>query len=520
MKSSRVIVMVSITLAFVGGVVFANFQQASQQDYQAGKMDISSSEGLSYQGYQQENSDKAHSLPVRTPPVMKKSAVTERKLKGKTHVVNEGDSIMAAVQLATPGDTINIMPGSYHETVYIDKDDIRLIGIIEGGKRATLDGQGKLNDAILYSGNNIVVENLLITKYKGNGIMGQAGNNFEIRNNIIVDTGVYGIFPQLGKNGIVEHNVISGIEDAAIYVGMSDNIHVAFNDVFDSVAGIEIENSRHAIVENNYVHNNTGGILAFITPGLPIKTTFDVIIRNNFIMANNHKNFGAPGSTVAGIPAGTGILIMAADEVIVEGNIISGNKTAGIIITDHENAANITLDPESDPSPDKVMLLDNVMVNNGYDTLDEVKVLMLTEFKQGSVDIVRVGTSRNSCIVNRHRYVTVGVNQWQEGSVTNTSAIDSYILDTPVANRVIDPAERGKVVYLGICAGCHTYSGRMIGPPVEIIQALYLDNPQGLANWIEQPSKKREDYPEMPPQNYLDKETRLAVAKYMLSRTN
>jgi hypothetical protein len=68
--------------------------------------------------------------------------------------------------------------------------------------------------------------------------MGQAGNNFEIRNNVIVDSGVYGIFPQLGKNGIVEHNVVSGIADAAIYIGMSDNILVAHNEVFDSVAGI------------------------------------------------------------------------------------------------------------------------------------------------------------------------------------------------------------------------------------------------------------------------------------------
>ncbi len=250
-------------------------------------------------------------------------------------VVKDGESIQEAVKRAVPGTTIQILPGTYHETVYIDKDNIRLIGVIEEGRRAVLDGEGKLNDAILYSGNNVVVENLTITKYKGNGIMGQAGNNFEIRNNLIVDTGVYGIFPQLGQNGVVEHNVVSGIEDAAIYVGMSDNVHVAHNDVFDSVAGIEIENSRHAIVENNYVYNNTGGILAFVTPGLPIKTTFDVIIRNNFIVGNNHDNFGAPGSTVAGIPPGTGVLIMAADDVVIEGNIISDNKTAGILVTDH-----------------------------------------------------------------------------------------------------------------------------------------------------------------------------------------
>ena len=304
-------------------------------------------------------------------------AVKVRNVLGKTHIINPGDSIQAAVEVAVPGDTIQVMPGTYSETVYIDKDDIHLLGVIVEGERATLDGLKTLNDAILYSGNNIIIENFKIIDYKGNGIMSQAGNNFEIRNNVIIDTGIYGIFPQLGKNGLIEHNVVSGIADAAIYVGMSDNIHVAYNEVFDSVAGIEIENSRHAIVEHNHTHNNTGGILAFITPGLPVKDTYDVIIRNNFILDNNTPNFGAPGSTVAGIPAGTGILIMAADEVIVEGNIISNHKTAGILITDHANAANLTLDPDSDPNADRAMILDNVMLNNGYDTIDEIKALSL-----------------------------------------------------------------------------------------------------------------------------------------------
>ena len=37
---------------------------------------------------------------------------------------------------------------------------------------------------------------------------------------------------------------------------------------------------------------------------------------------------------------------------------------------------------------------------------------------------------------------------------------------------------------------------------------------------IPSPTKKRPDYPEMPPQDYLDPETRLAVAKYMLAVKN
>jgi len=435
-------------------------------------------------------------------------------------VVKEGESIQAAVQAAQPGTAIQIMPGTYHETIYIDKDNIHLIGVIKEGRRATLDGQSKLNDAVLYSGNNVIVENLHITAYKGNGIMGQAGNNFEIRNNIIADTGVYGIFPQLGKNGVVEYNVISGIEDAAIYVGMSDNIHVAHNDVFDSVAGIEIENSRHAIVENNYVHNNTGGILAFITPGLPIKTTYDVIIRNNFIVGNNHENFGAPGSTVAGIPAGTGILGMAADQVIMEGNIISDNKTAGILVVDHANASNITADPESEPNPDNIAILDNTMINNGYDTIVEVKALMALELKSFAPDIVHVSKGQGSCIINRHRYKTVGLKDFVDCGFSHTDDVVSYLLDEPVPPRQILPSERGKIAYLGVCTGCHSYNGRLIGPSIQTIQALYFEDPQGLASYLANPVKKRPDYPEMPSQSYLGEETLQAVAEYVLSREN
>ncbi|WP_419571513.1 parallel beta-helix domain-containing protein [Rheinheimera sp.] len=448
-----------------------------------------------------------------------KKSVINTMAPGAVHQVKPGQLIMDAVQAANPGDMIQVWPGDYNETVYIDKDNIRLSGVIVEGKRPRLFGDGHLNDAILYSGNNIVVENFLITKYKGNGIMGQAGNNFEIRNNIIEDTGVYGIFPQLGDNGIVEHNVVSGIEDAAIYIGMSDHIHVANNEVFDSVAGIEIENSRHAIVENNFVHNNTGGILAFVTPGLPIKDTVDVIIRNNWISNNNTKNFGAPGSTVSGIPAGTGILIMAADKVVIEDNLIIGNITAGIIVTDHQNAPNTTLDPESDPYPDEVMILNNLMYNNGYDTIPEAKVLMATELKQGNPDIVRVGDSNKSCINNPQQYITVGVAKWPSCSFTNTDNVVSYLLDTPAAPRSVDAKDKGKYAYLGICTGCHAYTGRLIGPPVQVIQSLYMDDPQGLANFIANPVKKREDFPAMPKQDYLDAETRLAVAEYMLSVT-
>ena len=438
---------------------------------------------------------------------------------GAVHEVRDGDSIQAAVAAASEGDVIKVFPGRYSETVYIDKDNLVISGVIVRDAWPIMEGDKELNDAILYSGNDITIENLQIQHYKGNAIMGQAGNNFLIRNNNIIDTGIYGIFPEFGTNGLITHNVLSGIEDAAIYVGMCDNVHVTNNEVFDNVAGIEIENTRHSIVENNYVHDNTGGILVFITPGLPIKTTFDTIVRNNFIVNNNTPNFGIPGSTVAGIPAGTGILNMAGDQTTIEGNVITGNKVIGILITDHMNAPNITLDPGADPNSDEIAILDNLMWNNGFDPIPEIKALKALEFVEGDVQILNIGNSSNSCILDYDKYVTVGLKDFGTCGFATTAEVTTYLLAEPAERREIAAEDMGKRAYYGICAGCHAYNIKMIGPPTQIIQALYMDNPEGIVDYISSPVKKRDDYPEMPPQNYLSEEVRMAAAEFMLQVT-
>ena len=438
-------------------------------------------------------------------------------VSGTVIEVRDGELIQAAVAQARSGDLIRVYPGTYKETVYIDKENISLQGVIQEGKWPTLDGEKELNDAFLYSGNGILIENFKIVNYKGNGVMGQAGNNFVIRNNWILDAGVYGIFPEFGKNGLIEHNILTGIEDAAIYVGMCDNVDVRHNEVYGNVAGIEIENSRHVLVENNHSYNNTGGILVFITPGLPIKTCYDVIVRNNFVNDNNHVNFGAPGSLVAGIPSGTGILVMAADQVTIENNIITGNNNAGITVTDLAYGANTANDPEVEPNPDRLVILDNIMIDNGNSPVGELKALMMTKLSTRGPDIVAVGGGAGSCIVNRDRYRTVGLGDWAQCQVTDTRAIQTYMLDKPIAPREISEKERVKMAYYGICSGCHAYEVRMVGPPTLVIQALYQNDPQGIADYIVKPEHMREDFPEMPPQKYLSKDLRLALAEYLLT---
>jgi hypothetical protein len=50
-----------------------------------------------------------------------------------------------------------------------------------------------------------------------------------------------------------------------------------------------------------------------------------------------------------------------------------------------------------------------------------------------------------------------------------------------------------------------------------VVKALYGKDARRLADWIAKPTHKRPDYAEMPPQNYLPDEVRLAVANYILT---
>jgi cytochrome c551/c552 len=113
----------------------------------------------------------------------------------------------------------------------------------------------------------------------------------------------------------------------------------------------------------------------------------------------------------------------------------------------------------------------------------------------------------------------VGLKSFGTCGFDTTAQVRTYLLEEPAERVVIAAEDMGKRAYYGVCSGCHAYNVRMIGPPTQIIQALYMDNPQGIVDYITAPTRKREDYPEMPPQNYLSEDVRLAAAKYMLEIT-
>ena len=164
---------------------------------------------------------------------------------------------------------------------------------------------------------------------------------------------------------LIEGCKVIGASDAGIYVGQSQNIVVRRNTVRQNVAGIEIENCTRADVYENVATDNSGGILVFTMPDLPKKDGRHCRVYKNAVQANNHDNFAPKGNIVATVPPGTGVMIMASDEVEVFDNAIENNQTAGLSIVSYLIAGKPIKDENYDPFCESIHIHDNRFKANG-----------------------------------------------------------------------------------------------------------------------------------------------------------
>jgi parallel beta-helix repeat protein len=444
--------------------------------------------------------------------------------------VKEGETIQAAIDKAAAGDTVKVEPGVYREALHIDKERISLIGVIRGGRRPKLDGEHRLNDGIIASGSGFRVENLHVANYKGNGVMTQAANDVVMRGLLVEDTGIYGIYPTLGTNVLIERNVVTGIEDAGIYVGMCRNVDVRDNELRRNVAGIEVENSERVLVEGNSAVDNTGGILVFALPGLPKKRTAEIVVRRNFVIDNDHKNFGAPGSVVGNVPPGSGLIVLAADKVVIEGNLVRDNDLAGVVIVDLGVMPGFVEDPGLEPNPDDVAVVGNFYLDNGHKTLGFMAkwyhFILRNMFHGGtpagtaedlippSGDIYFAGKGSGNCLDDLEAQVVVGKDRLGTcGPLPDFAAVTTMIDSNAAADAEL---ALGPKVHATVCSGCHAYAIRAIGPPIKEIQEKYKGHPEGIVAFASAPKTVRSGFPPMPPQAYLGAEKLTAVANYLL----
>lgn len=296
---------------------------------------------------------------------------------------------------AEPGDVIEIPAGTFHfnRGLTLNTDGVTLRG--QGMDKTVLSFRHQLQGAegLFVGASDFTIEDLAIEDTRGDGLKINDGRNIVVRRVRVewtggpaTENGAYGIYPVQTENTLIEDSVAIGASDAGIYVGQSRNVVVRNSRAEFNVAGIEIENTEGADVYGNIATNNTGGILVFNMPNLPVPGRGTRVFDNE-VVANNTDNFAHAGTAVASVPAGSGIVINSNDAVEIFGNRIGDNDTANIIISSAFSAG--YYDPDAvadnfDPYPEAIYIHDNEFSGGGSspDTL-ELKALKLKEFGLG-----------------------------------------------------------------------------------------------------------------------------------------
>ena len=293
---------------------------------------------------------------------------------------------------AKPGDVIELPAGkwTFNRSLSLNKSNVTIRGA--GPDKTVLSFKGQVQGAeglLINAAEHVTIENLAIEDTKGDGVKANGCKDLTIRNVRVEWTngpdeknGAYGLYPVQCERVLIEKSVSIGASDAGIYVGQSTQIVLRDNRAEFNVAGIEIENSTHADVYGNTVTNNTGGILVFNLPGLPVKDGRKTRVYSNYIHDNNTDNFAPKGNIVATVPTGTGFMVLANDEVEFFDNRVENNRTANALILSFDTTGKPANDAGFDPYPQQLFIHDNTFTGGG-DSPDQLELKAMKDAECG-----------------------------------------------------------------------------------------------------------------------------------------
>ncbi|MCG8413718.1 MAG: right-handed parallel beta-helix repeat-containing protein [Pseudomonadales bacterium] len=307
------------------------------------------------------------------------------------------ESLQLQLIEAQPGDVIEIPAGTHELTrslsLTVPGVTIRGAGMDQSILSFANQAQGA--EGLLVTADDFVIEDLAIEDTIGDALKVNESTNVTIRNVRTEWTngpdsgnGAYGIYPVQSTNVLIDGSVAIGASDAGIYVGQSSQIVVRNSRAEYNVAGIEIENSTYADVYDNVATNNTGGVLVFDLPNLEVQGGQSTRVFNNEIYENNTDNFAPPGNIVGNVPPGTGLLVLANDNIEVFGNNFADNKSVNIMVYSFVLGGRTIDDPNYDPYPEQIYIHDNSYSGGGTEPGHALLKKWHAETGENSTDIV------------------------------------------------------------------------------------------------------------------------------------
>jgi nitrous oxidase accessory protein len=267
--------------------------------------------------------------------------------------VRPGERIEAAVEQASPGDTIEIQRGLYVGSLYINKS-LTLMGV----GRPTISGGGQ-GDVIRVAAPDVRIQGLIIRDSGDDlgaqhaGIYIQPGSHRAVVRHCDFAHVLFGLWIEKSNQVTVEDNLITGMREKlssqrgnAIQLYNTDGATIARNHISFARDGIYVDVSHHArFVENrihdvrygthymNSYHNLWVGNESFHNlGGLALMEVRDIEVQNNVawgnashgIMLRTIQDSTITGNVSAG--NGVGLFVYDAEYVTLRNNLVIGNE--------------------------------------------------------------------------------------------------------------------------------------------------------------------------------------------------
>jgi parallel beta-helix repeat protein len=314
--------------------------------------------------------------------------------QGTSWTVNQSGSIQAAINGASPGDTIFVENGTYYESLDINKSLI-----LRGINMPIIDGEGN-GSTIKLSADGVVLEGFIARNSSrssnNEGIKVKSNNNTIDAN--IAKTCWSGIGFYNSKNNSIKFNNVSDNKKFGIYFNHSNDSIIANNSAYKNDYGIYLNGSWNNIIIGTHAGLNDHGIV--LNDSVNNTLINNSMSLNHYNFEANYKNNIDASNTADGNPIyyliGVSDLVIASPakvpgiiycfncrNVTVRGQSLK-NNSLGICLYNSSNCLleNNTMENNTNgiilkESNNDTVLNNNVSHNQGYGVIIEKSIYML-----------------------------------------------------------------------------------------------------------------------------------------------
>jgi parallel beta-helix repeat protein len=279
--------------------------------------------------------------------------------RSSLRVPADATTIQAAVDRIAPGGVIVVDPGTYAETVTIATPDVTIRG---ADRNATvIDGRGARPYGVVAIADGVRIQNLTVRNHLFYGVLvtglhDQGGprapnedayepfdpadyppvQRFAVDHVTAHNNGLYGIYAFDAQHGVITNSYASGSADSGFYVGQCRDcdILVQGNVAERNAVGFENANASDPLtVTGNRFAGNRVGMTLLSNYQEAFRPQQANIVVGNVITDNDEAD--SPAQADGGF--GTGIGIAGGQDNRIERNHISGNRRAGVLLTNTED---------------------------------------------------------------------------------------------------------------------------------------------------------------------------------------